>query len=174
MPDWNKRDCGCELVPAGAPTYGNRWRLCDKHRSVVEELGTVLGEPVVPLNEFCWAITTWFRCIEQANVAGDPHQHGHDYAAVLSHVELDIRKSNLLGRLIYGGQALRTEPCPEHNGHWTGSAMLEGCPHGCHGTGWLPARPEDGSYTGGILLVKINAQNVVTEVVGPPDQARKL
>jgi hypothetical protein len=62
---------------------------------------------------------------------------------------LDIGKSNLLARLLYGRQPLRTVPCPVHRGHWhgLGSLLVEGpgglvevrseeC--GCHGTGWLP------------------------------------
>jgi len=55
----------------------------------------------------------------------------------LDDADLQIRKSNLLARLIYGGQKLRTQMCPEHKGEWTGPRP-DPCPHGCGFTGWLP------------------------------------
>lgn len=57
----------------------------------------------------------------------------------LSSVELSIRKSALLARLIYGGEKLRTQKCPQHKGHWSGLEHPDNqCPHGCGLTGWLP------------------------------------
>ena len=59
-------------------------------------------------------------------------------------VFMQIRKSNLLARLLYDGQALRTMPCPEHKGHWSGCKWpkdpkdLCPCMDGCNVTGWLP------------------------------------
>lgn len=58
-------------------------------------------------------------------------------AAEVGHVFLQIRKSNLLYRLLYGGQSVRAKMCPKHKGKWDGQAMLKGCPHNCDGTGWL-------------------------------------
>ena len=62
-----------------------------------------------------------------------------------------ITKSNLLARLIYGGQALRTTPCPTHKGRWSGcmwpkdSKDVCACMVGSNVTGWLPnAPPEEG------------------------------
>jgi hypothetical protein len=53
---------------------------------------------------------------------------------------LNLQKSNLLWRLIYRGQPLRTEMCPLHQGQWSGCAW-DPCPHGCSDgnnvTGWL-------------------------------------
>lgn len=118
-------------------------------------------QPVLPLDRFCAAITTWFRAIEQNNTdpalrRGAPflaentwrpeYQHGHSYAGLLPRIETDIHKSYLLARLIYGGEKLRTRMCPLHLGHWDGPAQLgfpdQVCPHGCGGAGWLP-EPED-------------------------------
>ncbi len=48
-----------------------------------------------------------------------------------------IRKSNLLARLLYAGETLRTVPCPEHKGKWSG---VGDCKHGCQLTGWLPEK----------------------------------
>jgi hypothetical protein len=62
-------------------------------------------------------------------------------AAALSQLGLMIRKSCLLNRLIYGGEALRTRPCPIHKGHFAG-CKWDPCPAGCSFgaaiTGWLP------------------------------------
>lgn len=60
-----------------------------------------------------------------------------------SRLRLLITKSCLLDRLIHCGEALRTVPCPEHKGRWSG-IHLDPCPHGCSigcgcTTGWLPS-----------------------------------
>jgi hypothetical protein len=58
-----------------------------------------------------------------------------------------IRKSNLLNRLLYQGQKLRTRMCPVHQGRWSGCAW-EALPCGCQNgaganvTGWLLDEPE--------------------------------
>lgn len=62
-------------------------------------------------------------------------------------VFLDISKSNLLYRLLYCGEKLREEMCPKHKGEWNDQAMLDGCEHNCHGTGWLSSVPVDKSVT---------------------------
>ncbi len=51
----------------------------------------------------------------------------------------DIRKSNLLARLLYDGQTLRKVACPEHKGVWSGVEWgpENACPHGCQLTGWI-------------------------------------
>ncbi len=51
-------------------------------------------------------------------------------------VFLQIGKSNLLARLLYGGEPLRSTPCPTHKGKWSG--CFGECEHGCELTGWLP------------------------------------
>jgi hypothetical protein len=53
----------------------------------------------------------------------------------------DVGKSCLLGRMIYGGEDLRTRPCPLHGGRWSGctpEACPGGCNYGINVTGWLP------------------------------------
>lgn len=99
-------------------------------------------EPVMPVSEYCSAIKTWFRAIEALNNGDDTKnpesRQGHTYWRFLRSIEIDIRKSNLLYRMIYHGDPLRSEKCPEHQGHWDGQAqMLLGCTYGCGGTGWL-------------------------------------
>lgn len=58
-------------------------------------------------------------------------------------LRLLITKSCLLDRLIHCGEALRSVPCPEHKGRWSG-LHSEPCPYGCSigcgcTTGWLPS-----------------------------------
>lgn len=103
------------------------------------------NEPVLPMSKYCAAFQTWAEVVERActdpTLMRDPEyprrQYGHAYHEHLRYILLDIRKSNLLGRMLYGGEPLRTEKCPEHGGHWDGQSMLLGCRHGCDGTGWL-------------------------------------
>ncbi len=60
-------------------------------------------------------------------------------AESVGHVFLQIRKSDLLFRLLYRGEELRSTPCPEHKGRWSGLEHPDNrCPHGCQFTGWLP------------------------------------
>ena len=55
-------------------------------------------------------------------------------------VMLAVWKSCLLDRLIYGGEELRTVPCPIHKGQWS-RCHIELCPEGCNFgssyTGWV-------------------------------------
>lgn len=98
-------------------------------------------EPVLPLSRFCTAITTWFRAIERANedvtlLRPGRRIPGSDYFQMLRKIERDIRKSNLLARLLYGKEQLRTVRCLTHNGHWTGDGECA-----CEGTGWIKVSP---------------------------------
>lgn len=105
----------------------------DEAQAMLTRLSKHFHQPVMPAERFCEAFTTWFRCI-QRNVA-DGGSHGAGYASALDAILLDIRKSSLLARLIYGGEKLRTRKCPEHKGVWSG---IDPCEHGCGETGWVP------------------------------------
>lgn len=107
---------------------------------VLRMLSEAHREPVLPMSRFCSAISTWFRVIERLNAAVTPEEswrgtQGKNYHSVLFQIERDIRKSNLLARLLYGGQKLRTQACPIHKGKYNGEGD---CSEGCEGTGWLP------------------------------------
>jgi len=108
-----------------------------------EELLGVLkahyGEPVLTRSAFLGALSKWFRCTEQANAeAADDTKKGCTYYQQLSCIELDIKKSELLARLLRG-EPLRTRKCPEHKGAWSGFEYPgKRCSHGCQLTGWLP------------------------------------
>lgn len=98
----------------------------------------------MPINRFCDAISTWFSCIIRMNdEMGDGERwcQGSSYFQELPHIEIDIRKSNLLWRLLYEGERLRTVKCEVHKGHQTFNLDNRNeC--GCDGTGWKHA-PEE-------------------------------
>lgn len=98
------------------------------------------GEPVRPVSVYCAAFAAWAEALRvRASREDSPHDENLEHVAQLvndSGLQLAIAKSSMLGRLIYGGEELRTQPCPEHEGAWSGVGM---CSHGCDLTGWLPA-----------------------------------
>ena len=113
-------------------------------------------EPVLPLHHFCRAMELWFECIVKNNSDPELRRHdreqGYGYFKFLNQMGIDIRKSNLLGRLLYEKEPLRTRMCPVHKGHYDGEAMFfTKCPNSCDGTGWLRERKSDGGYTGIII-----------------------
>lgn len=120
---------------------------------MLEQLSKHYRQPVLPLNRFCDAITTWMRAIEQNNTEEEARrehplgrwrpedQHGHSYWQHLGKIKTDIRKSGLLYRLLFKGEKLRTRRCPVHRGHQMLGPSKEACPHGCGFTGWLPEEP---------------------------------
>lgn len=97
-------------------------------REAVEVARPNLPEGVAPIDTFCAVFDPLV-----------PYTHGHPAQAL----RLAIDHSDLLCRLLYGGEALRTIRCPEHLGRWSGVEMpahwphTNRCPHGCGLTGWL-------------------------------------
>lgn len=125
----------------------------DQATEMLLELRAHFKEPVLPMSKFCGAMRSWFECIVQNNTNQElivdlkhpEYQHGHEYYKILRRLEIDITKSNLLWRLLYGNQQVRKTKCPEHKGRWSG-CTAEPCEHGCSNgldiTGWI-AEPED-------------------------------
>lgn len=69
---------------------------------------------------------------------------------------LSIRKSNLLARLLYSGEKLRTVMCPEHKGKWSGIEWSDNvCPHKCQLTGWVQESTDQGKPLPGVQAVKM-------------------
>lgn len=142
----------------------NAIRSKEEAHELLALLEQFYGEPVLPLGNFCHAIELWMDCIVNNN--SDPAliqegiNHGQTYFECLDRMRIDIRKSNLLGRLLLAKEPLRTRMCPIHKGHWSGEAMFfEKCRLLCDGTGWLRERPEDAGYTG----IKITEAETKTE-----------
>ena len=112
----------------------------EEAQDMLKKLDKHFGCPVMPVNQYCRALETWADCIVKLNEQEKEeyrYYQGQDYYKHLHHIMLDIQKSNLLWRLIYCDQELRTEPCPLHKGHWSGYTW-EGCIYGCGELGWLP------------------------------------
>lgn len=113
--------------------------------AMLAALSAHFGEPVLPASRYCAAFDAWATAIERA--ATKPACGGCDtcgsinpfpWAEHIGAIRIAIGKSSMLARLIYGGETLRTVPCPEHKGHWSGITWEQpAC--GCDLTGWLPA-----------------------------------
>jgi len=105
---------------------------------MLQRLTRHFRDPVMPLTKFCKTMQTWAHCIQDSVQESTDYQHGQAYADHLGHILMDIEKSNLLARLFYGQEKLRTKKCPVHNGHWSGIEHDGNtCSHGCELTGWL-------------------------------------
>jgi len=94
---------------------------------------------------FCEAMTAWSGAATMAlaSDAESTREWRHEFAEHWQFIERAIRKSCLLERLLYGGEKLRSRPCPVHKGRWSGitSPPCKHCGVGptcqCN-TGWLP------------------------------------
>jgi len=125
----------------------------EEAQELLKRLEQYYGQPVLPLGSFCRAMKAWMDCIVKNNT--DPallqawDNHGNRYFSFLGQLYIDVRKSNLLGRLLYAKEPLRTRMCPSHKGHYNGDAMFfNKCSHLCDGTGWLRERAGDEGFTG--------------------------
>lgn len=134
----------------------------DEAQEMIRKLEQHYAEPVMRVSFYCNALRTWYRALVQRHgdlyerYKNSPPTNEHDQKylnreiqreaellAGLSSIMIMISKSNLLARLIYGKEPIRTIKCAEHKGHWSGLAEVVNCPHGCDGTGWLHNNPGD-------------------------------
>lgn len=124
------------------------------------------GEPVRPVSHYCEAFTAWSRAIgakvRRIENGEESDSEAGYYKAIsdaLFTLTIPIYKSNLLARLIYGGEKLRTKPCPEHKGRWSGceyGPIPCGCGAGMNVTGWLAESPEaEHNHVGGPIPVVV-------------------
>lgn len=103
------------------------------------------GAPVMPVNFFCDFLKEWQRLAAEPLPDEEPEgiARRKERAEKTSFVFIQIMKSNLLSRTIYGGEKARTTICPVHKGHWSGCKLLEdmeckgACADGSNVTGWL-------------------------------------
>lgn len=105
-------------------------------------------EPVMPVSMVCDAFRSWQDAMQNApdnERAPSMKASLLEMANKAGGVFFAIGKSNLLWRLLYLGERLRTKPCPVHRGHWSGcvgSKAQTGCGGAClsgnNVTGWLP------------------------------------
>jgi hypothetical protein len=85
------------------------------------------------------------------------HLRGFESAAEqVNYVFLQIRKSNLLARLLYEKETLRKQPCPVHKGKWSGIEWSDNaCPHKCQLTGWIQEEVDMGKPLPGVMAVQM-------------------
>jgi hypothetical protein len=129
-------------------TRGGRKTTEDETKRFMEEYKA--GTPVMPVSFFCDFLEEWADAYGEPLRREETHEGEADqrrrFVDGIRHVFLQIRKSNLLWRTIYRGERLRTEPCPEHRGRWSGCALPEetdckgACSFGGNVTGWLPTK----------------------------------
>jgi len=139
----------------------NEKKLSDEEaKEMLKRLSEHFGEPVMPAGQYCAALNLWAAALrgkverleaamrEPGHSASDEHKHCKEFANMVGHVFMQIYKSNLLHRLIYQGESLRTEMCPIHKGVWSGCVPPDENPCACQKTqsggtgsnvtGWLP------------------------------------
>ena len=108
--------------------------------------------PLLRLSDVCNILRTWAKAYQKHT--GEPERDQWDtenrkkFAEAWQYIDLQIRKSCLLDRLFFQTEGLRTVPCPEHKGRWSGCVWKDlpcGCQNGANVTGWLP-NAEDTGY----------------------------
>lgn len=116
----------------------------EEARDLLAKLSLYYDEPVKPISEYCRAFRVWQEAIEDASLRETNPGLKESFEAMAGNLRatsLYVSKSNLLSRLLYCGEELRTEPCPVHKGHWAGCVWGEHrCPHCMSGdnvTGWV-------------------------------------
>lgn len=114
------------------------------------ELTKHYGEPLLTPSEVNKRLGKYVDALTQAYEDGDYTQNRSPFSAEATeaivrhghHALVFAWKSNLLFRLFYLGEGLRTEKCPEHEGRWSGCHFFHDGPHACQCgydvTGWLP------------------------------------
>lgn len=112
----------------------------DEVRVMLLKLSEHFREPVMPVSEYCgklWEYQKALRDRADRTKSNDDVNHSNSVDFVFRM----ITKSNLLNRLIYCREELRTEMCPTHKGRWSGCVFEDNdCPHcmsGSNVTGWI-------------------------------------
>jgi hypothetical protein len=156
----NGRFVAGELIEKTAGLGENKLTDADA-KAMLEKLARHFGESVMPVGQYCVALNLWASALrdkaerlaaiaEPTEVEKDDAKAAVDFANAVGGVFMQITKSNLLHRLIYQCESLRTKMCPVHEGRWSGCAWPEkdkdccacqGVQSGGFGsnvTGWLP------------------------------------
>jgi hypothetical protein len=107
--------------------------------------------PLLRLSDVCNILRTWAKAYVKSQPNDDEYKtkDRSKMQEAWGWIDLQIRKSCLLDRLFFQDENLRTEPCPEHKGRWSGCDWNSpgcACRNGSNVTGWLPA-PEFTGYS---------------------------
>lgn len=90
------------------------WVTNEEAEALLKQLSEHYSEPVMPVRRYCQAFEDWGRAL---------NENGHELSQYVNIMVTAIYKSNLLARLIYGGEKLRTKKCPVHQGTWSGCSF---------------------------------------------------
>ncbi len=175
----DRHDCSPEVSDLlgqleQSPTFGaakKKQLSSDEVKAMLAKLTEHFGEPVQPVRQYCAALNLWASALrmkaerleviaiektasdaseESKASAKEDAENAEKFARDVGHVFMQITKSNLLSRLIYDGESLRTEMSPVHKGRWSGCKWATEddknckCQHaqaggiGINVTGWLP------------------------------------
>lgn len=107
--------------------WGGKKQFLESFEKVITWADSIVHSPEGTAEDYC------LRILEASRELPEPVRK------VFGSIHLRVHKSNCLGRLLYGGEDLRTDPCPQHKGMWVGPHNGH-CP--CQGTGWLPNKEE--------------------------------
>jgi hypothetical protein len=105
-----------------------------------QKLAAHYRDQVLTVKEFCSIFREWSKVagVFIAEMLGHRRRLGESELRPepfdAEGIFLAASKSDLLGRMIYGREKLRTKPCPTHQGTWSGCFI--DCE--CGGCGWLP------------------------------------
>ena len=113
-------------------------QTCERIKAELAKLPDFADDYVKSLPQKDVPLTYWKVARLKQNLANWNEVIGH-----LNALQIPIMKSNFLARHVYDSEPLRTEPCPEHKGRWSGcvwgdQACEYGCMYGANVTGWLP------------------------------------
>ncbi len=112
----------------------------EEAEALLKQLSDHYKQPVMPVQRYCDALRAWENVLWQ-------NADTQEIAKAASATFMAIVKSNMLSRLIYDGEKVRTRKCPIHDGHWSGCRwdepfcdcqMMENGEYGSNVTGWLP------------------------------------
>jgi hypothetical protein len=107
-----------------------------------------MPERSLPVSEFCAKFNQWAELLAEKD---------EYFAEAWQTVFCAIDHSNLLWRLLYAGENLRSTPCPVHKGRWSGCGPDQGCGCWSYGniTGWLAEQPGNPTVVPPVLLVQV-------------------
>lgn len=97
------------------------------------------------IESYCDVLWQWLDLVVDRvtldGASADPHLKA--VAEASTSIRVAVSKSSYLARRLYEGEQHRTEPCPVHQGRWSGLAVdRPSC--GCDMTGWLPPTMTEG------------------------------
>ena len=112
--------------------------------------------PKLPVSEFCEKFRAWAELLSEKDA---------DFRDAWEYVSMQIEHSNLLWRLLYAGEAVRTKPCPIHKGRWSGCGPDPGCGCWSYGniTGWLAETPNNPNAVPPVQKVQVQKGMTITK-----------